>query len=245
MKPIPTSPAEIARYVLRQPVELERILKEMCRTGDIVTVSGNNGTDIAISRIVEVDTDDRTILLDYGPDENINARHAQCQLLTVTTSQGGVHIQFNIPTPEKIFHGSSPAWRARWPEQILRLQRREYYRLGTSLVNPVRCLLSTLRGAMETTVMDISVGGLAILAYEDGQILRPGQIFHGCRLSLPDHPGEISFSMRIIDTFDLVLKNGRKSHRAGCQFVDLPASMETEIQRYILKTERDRRSRYI
>jgi len=31
--------------------------------------------------------------------------------------------------------------------------------------------------------------------------------------------------------------------RAGCEFIDLPASMASTIQRYILKTERERNAR--
>jgi len=42
-------------------------------------------------------------------------------------------------------------------------------------------------------------------------------------------------------TYDVSLKNGTISHRAGCQFINLPISIESEIQRYIFRVERDRR----
>jgi len=46
-------------------------------------------------------------------------------------------------------------------------------------------------------------------------------------------------------TFDVTLKNGRLTHRAGCEFIDLPPSIETAIQRYIIQVERERRNRYL
>jgi len=49
----------------------------------------------------------------------------------------------------------------------------------------------------------------------------------------------------VCTTFEITLKNGRHTHRAGCQFIDLPASVETEIQRYIIRVDRERRTRYI
>lgn len=241
-----TSTDDHERYWVRQSVEVERILREVCRTGGLVSLYGENGRDFSLTRIVDVDAGTKHVWLDYGPDENVNTRLAASRTATLSSSQDGVHIQFTVSTPEKVMYKSGHAWRMSWPDRILRLQRREYYRLSTSLVHPIRCLIKASRGVMETTVMDISVGGMAVLAYEGGHVLEAGQIFHGCRLTLPDMAGgEISFSLRVINTFDMRLKNGRMSHRAGCEFVDLPTSVETEIQRYILKTERERRSRYI
>ena len=43
----------------------------------------------------------------------------------------------------------------------------------------------------------------------------------------------------------ITLKNGRRTHRACCRFIDLPPSVETAIQRYIIRVERERRARYV
>ena len=47
-------------------------------------------------------------------------------------------------------------------------------------------------------------------------------------------------TLRIQNTFEVTLKNGHKSKRSGCQFVDLQPAMQSLIQRYILKLERER-----
>jgi len=50
----------------------------------------------------------------------------------------------------------------------------------------------------------------------------------------------VEATLRIQNTFEVTLKNGHKSLRSGCQFVDLRPAMQSLIQRYILKLERER-----
>jgi c-di-GMP-binding flagellar brake protein YcgR len=57
--------------------------------------------------------------------------------------------------------------------------------------------------------------------------------------------GEFAVGLNVCTTFEITLKNGRLTHRAGCQFIDLPSSVETAIQRYIIQVDRERRARYV
>ena len=52
--------------------------------------------------------------------------------------------------------------------------------------------------------------------------------------------GTAEFTLSIQSTWEVTMKNGLKSLRAGCQFVDMRASTEALIQRYIIKLERER-----
>jgi c-di-GMP-binding flagellar brake protein YcgR len=135
-------------------------------------------------------------------------------------------------------------FKVRIPREMLRLQRREYYRLVTSVINPVKCMINTSAGLIETVVVDISIGGVGVLAYREEGVLKAGEVYQGCRITLPG-TGEFALSLSVRTTFDITLKNGRLTHRAGCQFIDLPASVETAIQRYIIRVERERRARYV
>lgn len=233
------------KYWVRQPLEIEHILRELSRLGNPVSIHAEPADNPALSRIIDVNGSTRTFLLDTDPDASINARIAQSHTLTLISNHEGVQIQFSIATPVMVRHDGRDAWRSPMPDRLLRLQRRESYRLGTSLAHPIRCRLPTAAGILETTLLDISVGGVAMLAYEDGRHLAAGQVIQGCRISLPDEAAELGCNLRIVNTFSVLLKNGRLSHRAGCEFVNLPASAESLIQRFILRTERERRSRYI
>jgi len=54
--------------------------------------------------------------------------------------------------------------------------------------------------------------------------------------------GNIVATMEIRNVFEVTLRNGLKSKRAGCQFINLSANMQSMIQRYIIKVERERRA---
>jgi hypothetical protein len=98
------------------------------------------------------------------------------------------------------------------------------------MLNPVKCLVNTGGTLLEAVVIDISIGGVGILPYEGPGLLRAGQTYHGCRIDLPG-VGTFAVSLNVCSTFDVELKRGRLTYRAGCQFIDLSPSVETEIQR--------------
>ena len=72
-----------------------------------------------------------------------------------------------------------------------------------------------------------------------GELLKVGAAYPGCRIELPG-VGVLELTLSIQSLFEVTLKNGSKSFRSGCQFVNLHPSMESLLQRYILKLERDR-----
>lgn len=238
-----TASEEISRYLVRHPVEVERILRDVMNDKGIVTAYAESGRDFMLTSIVGVDPAGKSVYLDYGADEGMNTLLMNSREVILSMSHDQVRVQFSAPGLEKVRLGEAPAFRAPMPTQLLRLQRREYYRLVTSVVNPIKCLINTDEGDLESTVVDISIGGIGILAYHKDLSLHAGRIYHGCRLTLPG-VGQFAVSLNVRSTFEVVLKNGRTSRRAGCQFIDLPPNLETEIQRYIIRVDRERRSRF-
>lgn len=232
-----------SRYLVTQAAEIERVLRAVMEGKAIVAAYGENGKDFLLTSILAVDTRQNMIYLGYGPDEKLNGQLLASQNTTFATTHDQVRVQFSAGRIERSEFENAPAFRVAMPRELLRLQRREYYRLVTSVVNPVKCLVNTGAGMLEALVVDISIGGVGILAYQDNINLIAGQTFHGCRIALPG-TGEFALSLAVCTTFEITLKNGRHTHRAGCQFIDLPASVETEIQRYIIRVDRERRARY-
>jgi hypothetical protein len=66
--------------------------------------------------------------------------------------------------------------------------------------------------------------------------------FPNCRIDLPE-VGMLAARLEVRTLFELTLPSGVQVHRAGCQFVDLPGSMLTLVQRYVIKIERQRKAR--
>lgn len=239
-----TSSEERDRYLVRHPAEVQRILREVMLAKSIVTACADEGRERMLTTIVDLDPAGRSVFLDCGPDEGMNARLTACREAILSTTHDGVRVQFTSPPLERVRHGPGEALCAVLPEALLRLQRREYYRLVTSLVDPIKCRIPTGQGELDATVVDLSVGGIGIIAYKPDVHLELGLVYHGCRITLPaTAPFVINLLVR--STFEITLRNGRRSHRAGCQFIDLPPGLETELQRYITRAERERRKRYV
>jgi len=238
------SSEDAGRYLVRQTAEIERILRGVMAEKAIVAAYGENGNDFLLTSILAVEPKQNALYLGYGPDEKLNTLLLASQNATFATTHDQVRVQFTGNRLERSSYGHEPAFRVALPTELLRLQRREYYRLVTSVVNPVKCLINSAAGTLEALVVDISIGGVGILAYQDNLELAAGKTYHGCRIALPGS-GEFALSLAVCTTFEITLKNGRHTHRAGCQFIDLPASVETEIQRYIIRVDRERRARYV
>ena len=232
------------RYLVRHAGEIERVLREVMRDKAIVAAYGENGKDFLLTSIVAVEPKEGAVYLGYGPDERLNGQLLAAGNVTFATTHDQVRVQFSCTRVERVVHDNEPAFRIAMPRELLRLQRREYYRLVTSVVNPVKCMINTEHGMLEAVVVDISIGGVGVLAYQNTGDLIAGETYHGCRISLPGS-GEFALSLAVCTTFEITLKNGRHTQRAGCQFIDLPPSVETEIQRYIIRVDRERRTRYI
>lgn len=230
------------RYLVRHHGEIERVLRDVMQDKGIVAAYGENGKDFLLTSIVAIEP--RAIYLGYGPDERLNVQLLAADSITFATTHDQVRVQFSCRNVERAVHGNENVFRVAMPEELLRLQRREYYRLVTSVVNPVKCLINADQGMLEALVVDISIGGVGILAYQEGGELTAGRTYHGCRITLPGS-GEFALSLAVCTTFEITLKNGRHTHRAGCKFIDLPPSVETEIQRYIIRVDRERRTRFI
>lgn len=244
MKNTHISPEDRERYRVTHLPTIERILKELLDAKSIVSLYVDHGQDFMLSSIVGLDAAKGVLMLERGVDQDFNQRMLNAGQVICATTHEQVQIQFNGLDLESATLGNETVFQVAIPRELIRLQRRDAYRLATSVVNPVKCLINTGGHFLETVVIDISIGGIGILAYEGRGRLKAGESYHGCRIALPG-TGEFAVSLNVCTTFDVPLKNGRLTHRAGCQFIDLPPSVETEIQRYIIHVERERRARYI
>jgi c-di-GMP-binding flagellar brake protein YcgR len=232
-----------ARYQITHKQEILRLLRGVMEARSTVAIYWDHHQDPALSSLVDVNPQRGELLLESGPSALAAERVLQSRQVVCVTSFEKVHIQFLGDFPSGVVHNGASCIRLGFPSELLRMQRRDYYRLTTSVIKPVKCLVNQDGKFVDTTVVDISVGGLGILSIADGVEIKAGDVYHGCRIALPN-AGEYAISLQVCTTFELTLKNGKTSLRAGCQFIDLPPSVETEIQRYINRVDRERRSRY-
>lgn len=250
MEQLPTPPAvgsaaapDEGRYRVTSKVEIAFILRAIMKSGALVTANFGQGKDFVVTAILDVDTADQRVLLDSGSNAQLNERLLRGQQLTIVSTQDGVKVEFSVRQIEATSFEGRLAFLIPFPDSLLKLQRREYYRLAAPLAQPLKCQIPLQEGGIaNTTVGDISLGGVSLMGEHAGLKLESGQVFEGCRIVLPE-VGTITAKLAIRNSFQITLKNGSVTRRTGCAFVELGPNQEAMIQRYIIRLERERRAK--
>lgn len=236
--------SEYDKYMLRNPAEVLAVLRQLQQRFTQLTVFSNEGQDMLLTVVVEVSPDH--LILDIGADEEVNRRVEAAERHYCIGQLDRVRIQFLLGRFNRIDHNGQPAFFATMPKEVLRLQRREFYRLSAPAARPLRCRIPmTLpdgrAGSFDAIVLDISVGGVGLTGFPEDLPLEVGQILTNCRIELPEE-GIIETTLRVCQTGISFIGNQTRL-RAGCEFVSLPGPKQTLIQRYIIKVERERKAR--
>ncbi|MDP1527319.1 MAG: flagellar brake protein [Rhodocyclaceae bacterium] len=239
-------PGELGQYMLRTHAEIQVVLRGLCDRVSQITVFFNEGEDMLLTTLAEVGDDH--LILDYGPSNEINHRSLAVEKHFCVSMLDKVRVQFILRGFSKVEHEGRPAFRCALPDEVLRLQRREFYRMVTPIMRPLKCTMPIhlADGRMqlhEAGIFDISVGGLGVSVPADKGIpFGRDMVLPGCRIELPE-VGFVVGTLCVRSVFNVALKSGAHMRRAGCEFIDLPGPMATLIQRYIIKVERERKAR--
>jgi c-di-GMP-binding flagellar brake protein YcgR len=238
-------PADYTQYLLHARSEVLFVLRALQSAADRITVHFNDGRDFLLTSVIAVD--DKGLTLDVGSNVDMNQRALAADKLFCATSHDKVRVQFLLRGLTRIETDLGPALRADLPDAVLRLQRREYYRLTAPIARPLKCQIpmTAVDGKqlkVEVSIIDISGGGLAIMVPPVGIEFQPDMEFPNCRIELPE-VGFIVATLQVRNLFDVTLRSGGHVSRAGCQFINLPGPMLTLVQRYIVKVERERKAR--
>lgn len=236
---------DLGRYQLHSPTEIQFLLRAIAKSGDLITAYFNSGNDFLLTALLEVD--DHGMVLDYGASAAMNRKALAASRLILITTHDRVKIQFAIPELKQITHNGRPAFAAPLPAKLLRLQRRDYFRLTAPVAQPLKCTLTLIaedgeRRRIEAQVLDISGGGIAVMSPPSGFEFAVDQEFESCELELPDL-GAIRAGLCVRNVFEVTLRNGARVRRSGCQFLNLAPTMLNRIERYIMRIERERKAR--
>ncbi len=237
---------DFEQYLLHERREIGFILRQLAARRCMITAYIADSPHFLMTSVLSVGDDDRSVFLDIGNDEALNNAAASASNLLCLTQLDKVKVQFSVARPHIANFGKYPALLADMPEVLLRLQRRDYYRLTAPISHSLICRIPApgLNSRVEARVIDISGGGVAVIVPPKDMSLSTDEKYMDCRLDLPEF-GPVTTTLRVRNIFRIGSRNGTDMLRAGCQFEDLPVPMANAIQRYILRVERDRKAREI
>ena len=199
-----------------------------------------------ISSLLEIDQTSGGLILDGMNDHPFNRKALPGAKIRIETSMENIRIIFDTSVAELTQYQGSPAIRARLPETLVRLQRREHFRVSLPIVKPVQCIIPpSVVGNPEplnTVVLDISLGGVAIAEHIGIFDPRTGDTLTQCEIALPN-VGLLKVDLRVHSVAQVAARTGRKKKRVGCSFVELPNPLAATLQRFIMNLERERRAK--
>lgn len=235
---------EFSQYLLKGKSEMFAVFRGMVEHVSQITMFFNEGRDMVLTDMISYS--DGGVYLDLGASPEMNQKALEADKLFCVTQLDKVKVQFILRGLKRVDWNGGPAFLAALPDSVLRLQRREYYRMATPIARPLKCVISFPAAggehrAIDAHIGDISGGGLGVISIPLDIPLETG-LQLDCRIDLPE-VGTVTGKIVIRSVFEAVTRSGAKSQRAGCEFVKLPGPMLTLIQRYIIKVERERKAR--
>ncbi len=233
-------------YQIESRREIIALLRAIGEKNQLLRLLINGEADVAVTSVLEVDVDNNQVIIDCSINRDQNQRILAARRLAFETTLDKIRILFWSDNVYSAEHVGRPALGFEIPTSLIRLQRRDLYRMETPLTNPVRCVIplpEDLGGAIcNFPLSDISGGGIAIM--DEKMVLDNtiGRLYKNCRIDLKDI-GTVITTLQIRSSHDVTLLNGKTNRRLGCQFADIARPMLNMVQKYITKLERERNAR--
>lgn len=241
-------PETYGKFLLTRQLEIVSYLRALEKQHAIITIYIDDGRPFFLSSILAVDESKDCFFLDLANSEEVRRLTENSPQVTLTASLNKVKIQIRITHQFPADLDGRPTLGMPIPKALLRLQRREYFRLETPHINPLHCKLARQRddGSLQLLnlpLLDISGGGISLMASPtQADQFPPGSIFPDGRLEIPGD-GFIVVNLCVKKVSPRENRNGQAYLRIGCEFISLPGTRLAQIQRYITRIERERKAR--
>ena len=138
-------------FRVRSRREVIALLRSIGERNQLVRMVINHGADTIVTSILNIDETNDTVLLDCAPTAIMNQRVLDSKRLSFETVLENIRILFTAPSAEACIYENLPAFLIDLPTSVIRLQRREFYRVPTPLTAPVSCIVLTPRKASPPT----------------------------------------------------------------------------------------------
>jgi c-di-GMP-binding flagellar brake protein YcgR len=227
--------------------EILALLRGFREKKQLISMMINSGSEVFITSILEVDDGNNIVVVDSIPDPQANQRIIEASSVFFDGLLDRISIQFSSSRLQATTFEGRSALQMPIPNNLIRLQRRENYRINTPVSQPIRCIVPIeIESRLENfkfVLVDVSCGGVALL--DDNRVLdiTPGITHSNCEIDIPG-VGTIEMALQIRNSQDLILLNGKTNRRVGCAFLNLSSRTLATVQRYIMKLERERNAKF-
>lgn len=236
---------EEENFRIRTKIDILHILRNVMRKNMLITLYFDTTNRFILTSVLDIEENADEIIIDCGANPRYNRLASASTDLTFVTSLDRIKIEFKSTRIRKIEFEDRYAFAVKLPDYLIRFQRRNYFRIPTPIIVPIKCVIPIPNQAApvkaEITLIDISCGGIGVIDHHPVISFDPGIIYHHCQINLPEI-GSIIATIQVKNTYEMMLRNGKTCKRAGCEFINLPAEMEAMIQRYVTLKDQTRKT---
>ena len=235
----------LARYTLHSRAEILFQLRAIQKRKLLVNLDLHGSRQIIVTSVLKVNEASNTLVLDSARGDALNHELLSGKGAEFVTQLDGVTITFATGPVTLCEYEKLPALRIALPRSMIRLQRREHFRVPMPIANPVKCIVPPVSAddsePISTHIVDIGCGGVA-LADTSGRLGNAtGRVLRDCKLLLPETDAIVT-SLEVRNSAQIRLQNGVFQTRLGCKFIDLRNDMAAKLQRFVMNIERARRN---
>jgi c-di-GMP-binding flagellar brake protein YcgR len=230
-------------FVVRNNKEILQILNNLIKEGTSLKIAFNQGEEDYFTHMIDIDPQNNLLYFDMTVDHQFNQRLFASPEIVILKDTG-IRIKWKSVQHTMITLLDGNALRVEIPNTIIRLQRRELFRLKTPMNEPIPCEISVpdivnpnKKAAIKYNIVDVSLGGVGLIVKDE---LHPsivvGALFDNCVINFPE-AGKTELKLEVRNIVPLSDASAEK-YRIGLGFVRPNRSMESIIHKYTFNLER-------
>jgi len=230
----------LAQFRCHHPREVLSLLHELRDGVTPVSLSGPDGATLGAT-VWTVDGDRQRLTLDVEAGDPRLPALVEANEVTAVAYLEAVKLQFDLQDLVLVRSARATALQSQLPRCIYRFQRRAAYRVrppdrGTPIARFRHPALPDMM--LSLRILDISIGGCALLLPADVPPLPLDVTLHGVMLELDVDTGVV-VSLRLHHASSILSRV--PGLRLGCELLRADAGIERALQRYIDHTQKRRR----
>ena len=227
-------------FRMTAPREIAAMLKQLCDGNIQLNLNASDGTVLSTT-LWTLDPARGTLSFCADAEDTKTQALLECEEAVAVGYLDSVKLQFDVQHPVLVRSGRSSALSCAIPRELFRFQRRGAFRVRPLLNSaPMARLRHTSIPEMqiELRVLDVSIGGCALLMPDDVPPLKPGVQINQVQIDL-DIDTRLQVNLRLQHV--TAINPDSTGVRLGCEFVNATGDPLRLLQRFIDQTQKRRK----
>ena len=229
-----------AAFRIEAPREILSLMRQLMENATPVHLNAPGGT-VLTTALWTVDSASQRLAFQAELDQPQLQPLIESDEVTAVSYLDAVKLQFDLHHLMLVRGAKSCALQAAMPRRLYRFQRRQAFRVRTlERSSPVALMRhpSVPDIQLSLRVLDVSIGGCALLLPDDMPPFAAGVTLNDVRMELdPDTRFSATMHVHHISS----IQPNARGVRLGCELVKLDGHAERALQRYIDQTQKRRR----